>query len=498
MLTDLIRQAGVVGAGGAGFPTHAKLAARANCLIVNAAECEPLIETDKYLCRTYPQEIVDAARRVGEHLGAARIVVALKRTYTREIEALSRAARTGGAPVELFLMDAFYPAGDEQILVQLVCGRVVPERGLPLAVGAVVDNVGTMVGIHNALRGIPVTDKYLSVTGAVERPIVLKVPLGTPVLDCIRAANPTARPSDIIVGGPMMGKVHTDAAQIASLSVSKTTGNILVLPKGHHLAAQAEKPLRRIIRQAQSACLQCRMCTEQCPRYRTGHRIRPHLVMRGIFMEHLVADKAAYARMYGDAANCSECGLCELYACPMGLSPRRVNAFLKGRLRGLGIDMPKNPAPEARESILSGKASTNRLEARLGLRAYAQRHADDTCLSLEPERVTLPFSQHIGQPAVPVRERGDRVEKGELLALAPEGVLSANLHASIGGVIERIDEQCAVISTLLPRSGNKKQEFSGDRSQPRFAEFISANRTPRGASAPRSNPRVVEKQSFST
>ncbi|MDR0382173.1 MAG: 4Fe-4S dicluster domain-containing protein [Oscillospiraceae bacterium] len=445
MLTDLIKRAGVVGAGGAGFPTHVKLDAKADCLIVNAAECEPLIETDKYLCRTYSEEIIDAARRVGAHLGAGRIVIALKRKYTREIEALGRAIHARGAPVELFLMDAFYPAGDEQIIVQLVCGRPVPERGIPLAVGAVVDNVGTMVGIHDALQGTPVTEKYLSVTGAVERPVMLKVPLGTPVLDCVRAARPAAQAYDLIVGGPMMGRVCTDAGRIAALRVLKTTGNLLLLPKGHPLTARAEKPLRRVIRQAQSACLQCRMCTEQCPRYRTGHRIRPHLVMRSVFLEYLTEDRDKYERMYGDAANCSECGLCELYACPMGLSPRRVNAFLKGRLRDLGIDVPKNPAPEVRESILSGKASTSRLEARLGLREYARRHAGDECLTLEPERVTLPFSQHIGRPAVPVKKKGARVEKGELLAQAPEGALSAHLHASIGGVIESIDEQCAVI-----------------------------------------------------
>jgi Na+-translocating ferredoxin:NAD+ oxidoreductase RnfC subunit len=162
-------------------------------------------------------------------------------------------------------------------------------------------------------------------------------------------------------------------------------------------------------------------------------------------MEHLVEDKAEYERLYGDAANCSECGLCEHYACPMGLSPRRVNAFLKGRLRELGVDVPKNPAPEARESMLSGKASTNRLEARLGLYAYARRHADGPCLTLKPERVTLPFSQHIGRPAVPVKEKGAYVEKGELLAGAPEGALSANIHASVDGIIESIDERCAVI-----------------------------------------------------
>lgn len=446
MLIDSIRKAGVVGAGGAGFPTHVKLDTEVDCLIVNAAECEPLIETDKYLCRRFAAKIVAATLRVGAHLGAKRLVIAIKKKYTREIVALETAIRVSGASVELFLMESFYPSGDEQVIVQMVLGRSVPERGIPKAVGAVVDNVGTMLWIHDALNEIPVTDKYLSVTGEVERPIMLKVPLGTPILDCINAAKPGIKQYDIVLGGPMMGKYYTDMEQISSQSVVKTTGNIIVLPKGHHLSVQAEKPLRTIIRHAQSACLQCRMCTDQCPRYRLGHSIRPHRVMRGIFMEALVTENSKYMSLFGDAVNCSECGLCELYACPMGLSPRKVNAYLKNRLREKGIDVPKNDAPQARESILAGKAATSRLEARLSLSEYAGRHAGDDCLELNPEMVILPLSQHIGKPAVPVKQAGDAVTKGELIAKAAEGALSANIHASISGVIVKIDEHHAVIS----------------------------------------------------
>jgi len=275
MLTDLIQQAGVVGEGGAGFPTHVKLDAKAECFIVNAAECEPLIETDKYLCRMFPEEITDATLRIGEHLGAKRLVILLKRKYKREIEALTRVIQAKNANIEMFLTDAFYPAGDEQVIVQLVCGRSVPERGIPIAVGAVVDNVGTVISVYRALKGLPVTDKHLSVTGEVEKPVMLKAPLGTPVTECIKAAKPTVSQYGIILGGPMMGKLYTKPEDIESLSVTKTTGNILVLTKGHYLFTQASKPLSRIIKQAQSACLQCRFCTDQCPRHRIGHNIPP-------------------------------------------------------------------------------------------------------------------------------------------------------------------------------------------------------------------------------
>ena len=135
-LTQAVREAGVVGAGGAGFPTHVKLNASAECFIVNAAECEPLIETDKYLCRTFPEEVVAAAAAIAAHLGAKRAVIALKGKYREEIAALEGAIQKLGAKVEIFQMATFYPAGDEQTMVQQVTGRSVPERGGRTAAGA--------------------------------------------------------------------------------------------------------------------------------------------------------------------------------------------------------------------------------------------------------------------------------------------------------------------------------------------------------------------------
>ena len=446
MLTDLVQQAGVVGAGGAGFPTHVKLNAKAEYFIINAAECEPLIETDKFICRQFAEKVVDGAVEIGKHLEAKHIVIALKGKYKKEIAALKKVIDEKGAKVEIFEMGSYYPAGDEQVMVEQVTGRSVPERGIPLAVGAVVDNVGTVMNVYDALRGIPVTEKYLSVVGEVERPVMMKVPLGTPFLECIQAAKPKNKDFDIVRGGPMMGKVFSSMEAISKLSITKTDGNIIVLPKGHYLVQMAEKPLDRVMRLAQSSCLQCRACTDQCPRYRLGHRIQPHMMMRAAFYEDKVTDPVQYERLYGDAMNCSECGLCEMYACPMGLSPRKVNVFLKSRLREQGIDVPKSPTATAREANLSGRAATDRLECRLGLRTYGLNHdAGDDCMVLNPEKVTILFSQHIGKPATCVVKQGDIVKKGDLVAAAAEGALSTNIHASVDGVVESVDERCVVI-----------------------------------------------------
>lgn len=442
-LTEVVKNAGVVGAGGAGFPTHVKLGAKVECFMINAAECEPLIDVDKYLCRTFSEQIVAAASIVSAHLGAKRTVIALKAKYIPEITALSQAIKKQDAAIEIFGMETFYPAGDEQIMVQRVLDKIVPERGIPKDVGVVVENVGTLLNISDALKGEPVKYKFLSVTGEVREPIMLHVPVGTPIRSCIEKAGPAIDEYAVIIGGPMMGIVLDEVSGIEAGVVTKTTGNIIVLPRQHYLINRSHASIERLGIQAKSACIQCRFCTDMCPRYLIGHQIRPHLVMRNTFKEKLIKDDEEYLRTYGDALNCCECNVCELYACPMGLSPRRINIYFKQKLRERGLQTERNMQPEVRKEINFRRIPTDRLAARLGLEPYSGRHAD-VCYELVPESVYIPFRQHIGKPAVPVKKQGDRILGGELLAAADEG-LSANIHASIDGIITAIDKNGARI-----------------------------------------------------
>ena len=443
-LIEMVKAAGVVGAGGAGFPTHVKLNTKVEYFIVNAAECEPLIETDKYLCRTFAVRIVKTIPVIAESLGASRKVIALKGAYEKEIAALREAIKNSDSDVEIFEMGYFYPAGDEQTLIQQVTGRCVPERGLPSDVGCVVDNVGTVLNIADALEGKAVTEKYLSVVGEVTHTMQLHVPIGTSVLECVRAAKPTISEFALIMGGPMMGKRLTSQAEIEQAVVTKTTGNIMVLPKDHYLFKKTALPMETVRKQTKSACLQCKMCTDLCPRYLIGHQIRPNLMMRGLWREPSITDNEEYLRMFGDAANCCSCGVCEMFACPMGLSPRKVNEYLKGEFRKRGIQVPKNPEAHAREFVQERKTPTNRLVARLGLSEYYGKHPS-SCEELSVDTVFIPFSQHIGKPAAAVKQAGDTVAKGELLAAAAEGALSANIHSSVNGVIEEITDKGARI-----------------------------------------------------
>lgn len=442
-LTEVVKEAGIVGAGGAGFPTHVKLSAKAKVFIINAAECEPLIETDKYLMRTYPEEILEAAEAVADHIGAERKVIALKTKYQKEIEALESTIERTNSSFELVKMKSFYPAGDEQTLVQLVTGKSVPERGLPLDVGAVVSNVGTMLNVYDAMQGKPVTDKLLSVVGEVAKPIMLQVPIGTSLMDCINHANPLSKDYDIIVGGPMMGKVYRGNA-IQDLTVTKTTGNIIVLPKNHYLVKCAELTLSSIVAQTKSACIQCKMCTDMCPRFLIGHKIRPNMVMRNMHREKTISDNEEYESVFGEAANCCDCGICEMFACPMSLSPRKVNVYIKTQLAARGIKPQRNLHPEASEDLRYRRIPTERLVARLDLMKYYHAHADE-CVSFKPDRVALLIKQHIGAPGTPCVTVGDQVKKGDLIVMAKADALSASVHASMDGVVTAIDGERIII-----------------------------------------------------
>lgn len=446
-IVDIVRGAGIVGAGGAGFPTHVKLQTEAECFIVNAAECEPLIETDKYICREYADKVVAATVIIGAHLKAKRLVIALKGKYKQEIDALKDAIQKANAPIEIFEMGTFYPAGDEQIMVQQVTGKSVPERGIPSSVGAVVDNVSTLMSVFDALSNKPVTRKFLSVVGEVKESIMLDVPIGTRIIDCITQAQPTIQEYSIILGGPMMGGYISDLEQIEREVVKKVSGNIIVLPKDHYLFSRKFMPMDRIKLQTQSACIQCRMCTDLCPRYQIGHKMRPHHVMRNLFCEDRLENDTDFLNAFGDAANCCECGACELFACPMGLSPRRVNVYCKTKLRERGIEVPKNPSPTALSTVDMTQIPTMRLIARLALSKYEKSHVRD-CITLNPSEVSIPLSQHIGKPAEPIVSVGDRVKEGVLIAQIPQDSLGANIHASIDGTVADVSATAITINAL--------------------------------------------------
>lgn len=434
-LVDKVRNAGVIGCGGAGFPTHVKIDTRADTVLANGAECEPLLNSDQRVMEHHADDIVEGLSLVMAHVGAAKGYLAVKAQYAHAVEALS--AAMGGRPdMEVALLGSTYPSGDEHILLSDVTGRIVPEGGIPLNVGAVVSNVLTFVQIARAARGENVTERAVTLVGEVRKPQVAVVPIGTPVGELLELAVPAIAVDDIAVidGGPMMGRrVERDGA------VRKTTSGLLFLPKDHPVIELLDITLASILRRGVAACCQCRMCTEVCSRYMQGHAIEPHLMMRGL----AYGTERPTAAMTG-AFLCSQCGLCE-FACPMQLSPRRAFVELLARFRRAGMKNPHSNAPTAlHEFNRYRKIGKDRLTQRYALGPY-DRHDLPLSRIAVPGAVRLSLTQSAGAPAQPVVQVGAAVRRGELVARIPEGKLGANLHASIDGTVVSVDESAIVL-----------------------------------------------------
>jgi Na+-translocating ferredoxin:NAD+ oxidoreductase RnfC subunit len=434
---ELIKDAGIIGAGGAGFPTHVKLKAQAEYVIVNGAECEPLLKVDQQLMSLESEKLTIALDKIVEETGAKEGIIALKKKYKNAIENLNIEVKKHNK-LKMFTLDNFYPAGDEQVTVYEVLKRIVPEGGIPLNVGVIVINVETLLNVYKAMNNIPVTEKYVTVTGAVKNPITVKVPIGISVSETIElASGTTIEDFKVIDGGPMMGKIIEDI----NGPIKKNTKGLIVLPKDHPLILSKEMSIESMLRQARTACCNCSLCTEACPRNLIGHKLYPDKLMR-IAGYSSTCDANARAT---DAFMCTECGLCER-VCVMGLQPWKLNRFLKEQLASKGIRNPnKNQPIKVNEFREFKKFPVKKLRARLGIEEY---NVDAPFIDIENTNfssVEILMSQHIGAPAKPIVNVGDEVFKGQLIGEIPENKLGAKIHSSIDGVVKKITEKSIVI-----------------------------------------------------
>ena len=446
-LWERIQQAGIVGCGGAGFPTHVKYQTAADTLIINGAECEPLLRTDQYLMRHFAKEIVSAAGALRQAVGAKDAAIALKRHYTAETAALREAIAQEGASIRLHLLDSFFPAGDEQTLVYEVTGRVVPPGGLPGMAGCVVSNVATVLCVYDAIQNRPFTHKYLTVTGAVAEPVIVRAPLGTPVADCLACAGGALDDDYMVInGGPMMGRMMT-CEQAMQAHVTKTMSGLIVLPVDSPVVRSGVVSLAAMFNRARSSCIQCSYCTQLCPRHLLGHPIEPHRIMRAVSLCGSNIDAVLDDPAVRNAALCCECGVCELFACPMQLQPRRVNRLVKQHLREKNIRYERPEGEWQARPERSGRlAPSARIAARVGVRAF-DSILIDRLVQATPSVLCLPLQQGAGVPALPEVAAGEHVAQGQRIASCPDGKLGAHLHAPESGVIDAVTANTITIRT---------------------------------------------------
>ena len=304
-LMGIIREAGIVGMGGATFPTHVKLSSgmgKVDTIIVNVSECEPYIVADDRLCQEFPEEMISGLKIIMKVLGLDKAHIAMEDNKPAAAKALKKALDPKDGIV-LDILPSKYPQGAEKQLIYAVTGRQIPSGGLPAAVGCAVFNAATCKAIHDAVyEGMPLIRRIVTVSGdIVMEPKNLMVPIGTAFDILSQAGGRSENPYKVLSGGPMMGAAQYDLG----VPVIKGTNAVTILGKKNKYDVEA------------SRCIRCGKCIDVCPMH-----LMPVLMYKAMFAGDVEEMKSV------NMMDCIECGCCA-YTCPASVP--LVLAFRTGK-----------------------------------------------------------------------------------------------------------------------------------------------------------------------
>ena len=304
-LMEIIREGGIVGMGGATFPTHVKLSSaigKVDTIIVNAGECEPYIVADDRLCREYPRQLISGLKIIMKILGLNTAHIGIEDNKPEAVRALqANLEKADGITIDV--LPAKYPQGAEKQLIYAITGREVPSGGLPAAVGCAVFNAATCKAIHDVVyEGMPLIKRIVTVSGdIVMEPKNLMVPIGTSFNDLLEAVGHSENPYKVLSGGPMMGFTQYDL----SVPTIKGTNAVTILGRKNRYVVE------------NSACIRCGKCIDACPM-----KLMPVLMYKSLFSGSVEEMKSVHMM------DCIECGSCA-YTCPASVP--LVMAFRSGK-----------------------------------------------------------------------------------------------------------------------------------------------------------------------
>ena len=291
-LIGIIREGGIVGMGGATFPTHVKLSGgigKVDTVIVNAGECEPYIVSDDRICQEYPKELISGLKIIMKILGLSTAHIGIEDNKPAAAKILRRTLGPDSG-ITVDVLPAKYPQGADKQLIYAITGREVPSGGLPAAVGCAVFNAATCKAIHDVVyEGMPLIKRVVTVSGdIVMEPKNLVVPIGTSFNDLLEAVGHSENPYKVISGGPMMGFTQYD------LSVPTTKGVNAITILGRKNKYNVDD----------SHCIRCGRCIDACPM-----KLMPVLMYKALYSNDIEEMKATHLM------DCIECGSCA-YTCP--------------------------------------------------------------------------------------------------------------------------------------------------------------------------------------
>ena len=359
-LQELIRDCGIVGLGGAGFPAHVKLMEgienAVDTLIINGVECEPHISCDDRLIQEKASYVVSGARMIRHAVQARHCVIAVEDDMQLAYDAL---ADLVDDDLELVMVPTRYPAGGEKQLIRTLTGKDVPSDGLPIHIGIVIHNVATAAAVYRAVtRGEPIVSRYVTVTGRVDNPVNLQVLIGTPVEDCLATCGYRhSEDNKVIIGGPMMGLRVTSP----NMPVIKTTNCIII---EENAPAYPEMP-----------CIRCGDCADVCPA-----ELLPQQLYW--FAKSADYDQAREYRL----ADCIECGCCA-YVCPsriplvhyyrhakaqIGLEQQRSHEADQARQRYTRKNVREKEEAAAGKTGKTGAGADRERDTRAAKKAYVE------------------------------------------------------------------------------------------------------------------------------
>ncbi len=349
-----IRDCGIVGLGGAGFPTSIKLKPpgrdKVDTLILNGAECEPYITADDTLMRHRAAEVISGMEIMAWILEPQRCVIGIEDNKPEAIAALREAV--GDTRIEVVVIPTKYPSGGEKQLIQILTGLEVPYSGIPADIGVMCQNVGTAVAVSRAIhQGEPLISRITTITGeAVAEPANYEVLLGTPVSHLLAQAGlDPHRLERLVLGGPMMGyTLQTD-----QVPVVKTTNCVIAAARGELDQPPPEQP-----------CIRCGACSDACPMELLPQQLFWHAKAEEF-------DKAEHLNLF----DCIECGVCS-YVCPSSIPLVQYYRFAKGEIRTQRVEQLKSDQARQRFEARQARLEREQAEKEAKRKARAQAAAE--------------------------------------------------------------------------------------------------------------------------